>query len=449
MRKYTLPIVLSMALIAALGWGVYQYNERNDYHTYLDLQFQRQFYELIGHVENAQVNLSKAMASGSNKDVVKFLNDTVQNSYMAQEKLTQLPFHHGGIRSTEKFLSQLGDYCRAMVNKSLEGITLSEEELKTLAMLHDYANEFSQQLVELQQKVVAGGVNFGDLRREGNKDLKALEEKMVDLNLINFEEKMQEYPELIYDGPFSDHLKDLKPRLKGKEIGEKEAIDAIANAFEHIDRKDIKVTGKIENQPIDGYYVSVANADTPVGYEITAAVSKVGGHIIWYMDPVLKGESVIDHNEAVRRAEEFLKKIGYENMKSTYAMAYEGQMIINFAYEQDDVLIYSDLVKVKVALDDGRIIGLEAQGYLTNHCERNIKEPEITEDAARERLSSAVEVENVRLAMIPIEGGKEILTYEFRVKFGKDQYLVYIDANTGDQRKMLLMVTQEDGTLVI
>lgn len=449
MKKYTLPIVLSIALVAALGWGIYQYNERNDYHTYLDLQFQRQFYELIGHVENAQVNLSKAMVSGSNKDIAKFLNDTAAQSYMAQEKLTQLPFHHGGIRDTERFLSQLGDYCTAMLNKSLEGITLSDEELSTMAKLHEYASEFSNQLVELQKEVVSGGINFGDLRREGNRSLRNLEDKMGNLNLINFEERMQEYPELIYDGPFSEHLKDVKPRLKGKEITEQEAVDVIANAFENHTKDNITVTGNLKNQSMDGYYISISNDNTEPGYEPTAAVSKTAGKIIWYMNPILSGESNISRDEAIKSAEDFLNKIGYKNMKSTYAMAYEGQIVINFAYEQDDVLVYSDLVKVKVALDDGHIIGLEAEGYLINHYERDIKEPELSEEAARERLSSSVEEESVRLALIPIAGEKEVLTYEFKVKFGEDNYLIYIDANTGDQRQMLLMVNQEDGTLVI
>jgi len=306
-----------------------------------------------------------------------------------------------------------------------------------------------QRLVELQQKVVAGGVNFGDLRREGNRDLKRLEEQMGDFNLINFEERMQEYPELIYDGPFSAHLRNIRPRLTGNEITEQQAVDIIANAFEKHGQDNISVTAKMENQSIDGYYVSISNGNTEVGYEATAAVSKTGGKIIWYMDPILTGRSRINREEAIQKAEQFLNKIGYNNMKSTYVMAYEGQIIINFAYEQDGVLVYSDLVKVKVSLDNGDIIGLEAQGYLINHHERDIKKPQMSENEARERLSSVVTEESVRLAIIPIAGEKEVLTYEFKVKFGEDQYLIYIDANTGAQRKMLLMVTQEDGTLVI
>ncbi|HZK57263.1 MAG TPA: germination protein YpeB [Clostridia bacterium] len=449
MRKHGFPIALAIILVITLGWGIYQYKEKNDYHTYLDMHFQRQFYELIGHVENVQINLSKAMISASDMNIAQFLNDTTSQSYMAQEKLTQLPFHHGGIRDTERFLSQLGDYCTAMANKSLNGIALDENELHTMMELRNYANHLSEQLIELQQQIVKGGVNFGDLRREGNKSLKRVENQMKNFGLISFEERMQEYPELIYDGPFSDHLKDVKPKLAGKKISEKEAVNIISDAFEKHKYSNIRVTGNIKNQPIDGYYISISDGNTSGRHEATAAVSKIGGEIIWYMDPVLSSKNNINKKDAIKKAEDFLRRIGFNNMEATYSMEDEGQMVINFAYEQDGVLIYSDLVKVKLALDDGDIIGFEAQGYLTNHHERNVEKPKISEEEARKKLSDRVQEENARLAIIPIAGGKEVLTYEFKVKSDEDYYLIYIDADTGQQRKVLLMVNQENGTLVI
>lgn len=42
-----------------------------------------------------------------------------------------------------------------------------------------------------------------------------------------------------------------------------------------------------------------------------------------------------------------------------------------------------------------------------------------------------------------------MLCYEFKVKFGEDNYLVYINVMTGKQEKILLMIQQEDGTLVM
>ncbi|SDK15379.1 germination protein YpeB [Natronincola ferrireducens] len=448
MRRYLLPSILAVALVATGIWGYYQFNERNDYHTYLDLQFQRQFYDLIGHVENAQVDLAKAMVSGSTKDITKYLNDTVFQAYMAQDKLTQLPLNHPAIRKIERFLNQLGDYSTAMVNKSLEGILLDEEELNTLTELHSYINLLSQDLIELQQDVASGGINFGDLRREGNRDLGRLNDRMEKFNLITFEERVQDYPELIYDGPFSDHLKNIKPKLKGKEITEAQAIEVVQNTFKEENVRDIEVVGKIENTPISGYYLrGTRNGDN--GQEISVAVSQIGGKIIWYLNPRTIGESRLGRKEAMEKAQKFLEDKGYKDMIPTYTSNYEGMSIINFAYEQEDVIVYTDLIKVKVALDNGEIIGLETEGFLINNHERDIEEPQVSEEAARERLNSGIEIENTRLAMIPTPGKKEVLCYEFKVRFGEDRYLIYIDANEGEQRKVLLLVEQEDGTLTM
>ncbi|ABR47568.1 Spore germination YpeB [Alkaliphilus metalliredigens QYMF] len=449
MRKYIIPGVLSIALVATAVWGYYQYGERNDYHTYLDIQFQRQFYDMIGHVENLQVDLAKAMVSGSNPETIKHLNSTVQQAYLAQEKMTQLPFYHGAIRRTEEFLSQLGDYTTAMVNKSLEGQHLEPDEMQTLEELHQYANYLSQQLIELQQTVAAGGIKFGDLRREGNRDLGSVSDQMKDFNLIDIEERINEYPELIYDGPFSEHLKRVAPKLEGETISAQQAIDIANENFADQNFDEVVFFQEINNTSIKGYYLRATKNGADEGQEVSMAISQVGGHVVWYLDPRETGESQLDRPEAIEIAEEFLEKLGYENMVSTYLMAYEGQTIINFAYEQDDVIVYTDLIKVKVALDNGEIIGFETEGYLINHHERDIPEPKLTEEEAQEKLSSAVEVDNVRLALIPVAGNHEILTYEFKVQFGEDRYLIYIDAESGEQRQILLMIEEEDGTLVI
>ncbi|MBM7616071.1 germination protein YpeB [Alkaliphilus hydrothermalis] len=449
MRRHILPIVLAIALVATGVWGYQQYTDKVDYHTYLDIQFQRQFYELIGHVENTQVELAKAMVSGSSADTAKYLNDTVAQAYMAQEKLTQLPLNHGAIRTIEKFLSQVGDYASVMAIKSIEGQVLEEKEMDTLQELQGYSNYLAQELIELQKQVVEGGINFGELRRDADRKLDKVDDQMKSMNLIKVEERMQDYPELIYDGPFSEHLKNIKARLKGDTITEEEAIRIVNEEFKEEKITEARVIGKIENTPVEGYYIRAKRQGEGNGREISLAVSKIGGEIIWYLDSRELGESKHDREEATRRAEAFLKKRGYEDMVSTYAMAYEGEMVINFAYKQDDVLVYTDLIKVKVALDNGDIIGMETEGYLINHHERDIPTPEISEEEAKEKLSSGVKVENVRLVIIPTEGRHEILTYEFKVKFGPDNYLIYIDAETGQQRRVLLMIQQEDGTLTI
>ncbi|MGV8145926.1 MAG: germination protein YpeB [Alkaliphilus sp.] len=449
MRKNVAIFVLTIITLIALVWGYYQYIEKNDFHTYLDIQFQRKFFDLIGHVENLQVDLAKAMVSGNNQDMIKFLNSAVKHSYLAQEKLTQLPFNHARIRNTERFLSQIGDYSTAMINRSIRGYTLGKEESETMLELHKFANFLSKQLIGLQEQIVKDGINFGDLRREGDNRLELVDEHMKNLNIANIEERMQEYPELIYDGPFSEHLKDVKSRLKGRKIDENEAIEIAMSILENQEISSIKVLSEINNTAIEGFYLVGELYDENAPHEVSFAISKIGGKMIWYLNNREISEIKLEKDEAVHMASEFLENKGLKNMAPTYILSYDGQTVINFAYEKNKVIIYPDLIKVKIALDNGEVIGFEAEGFLLNHYERHILEPELSEEEAKERLSGTAEVLNARLAIIPTAGNEEILCYEFKIKFGEDNYLVYINANTGTQEKILLMIQEEGGTLVM
>jgi len=59
-------------------------------------------------------------------------------------------------------------------------------------------------------------------------------------------------------------------------------------------------------------------------------------------------------------------------MVDTYYLKEDSTATINYAYKQDNVIIYPDLIKVKIALDNGEIIGIESKGYLTSHTVRAI-----------------------------------------------------------------------------
>jgi germination protein YpeB len=111
------------------------------------------------------------------------------------------------------------------------------------------------------------------------------------------------------------------------------------------------------------------------------------------------------------------------------------------------VLIYPDLLKVKVALDNGEIVGFDAYQYIMSHRKRDIPKPKLTEAEARKKVSGRLNVERVKLAIIPLPGDKEQLCYEFKGKYNQSDYFVYINADTGYEENILKIIKDEDGTL--
>ena len=134
-------------------------------------------------------------------------------------------------------------------------------------------------------------------------------------------------------------------------------------------------------------------------------------------------------------------------MRESYWRREGNTVLINFAPLQGDVLCYPDLVKVRVELEKGAVVGFDAEGYLLNHTFRSLPEPASRETAAA-RVAPGLEIRSDRLAVIPTEGKGERFCREFLCGTASGgQCLVYVDAVTGEETKVLLLLEDEDGTL--
>ena len=134
-------------------------------------------------------------------------------------------------------------------------------------------------------------------------------------------------------------------------------------------------------------------------------------------------------------------------MKPTYYLKQGGAVTVNYAYTQDDVTIYPDLIKVKIALDNGEILGMETTGYLNNHTTRNIETPKISKSEAKATLNKKLEITSEGLAIIPTEWKTEIFCYEFKGKIDDTDFLVYVNAKTGKEENILVIIDTPDGIL--
>lgn len=127
-------------------------------------------------------------------------------------------------------------------------------------------------------------------------------------------------------------------------------------------------------------------------------------------------EENISQEEAVNIGKNFLLEKGYNSMKETYYLNQNGCLVINYAYSENDVIMYPDLIKVKVALDNGEILGMESAGYLNCHTQREKLKGTITADKAKEKINKRLEILSQNLAIIPTKYNTEILCWEFKGK---------------------------------
>ena len=136
-------------------------------------------------------------------------------------------------------------------------------------------------------------------------------------------------------------------------------------------------------------------------------------------------------------------------MQQTYYLKNEGIVTINYAYSQDGVIMYPDLIKLKIALDNGQVLGVETTGYLNNHTIRDISKVKITKEQAKEKLNKNLDIESETLAVIPTDWKTELLCYEFKGKVGDTNYIVYINAETGKEEEILVITDTPNGILTM
>jgi germination protein YpeB len=343
----------------------------------------------------------------------------------------------------------VGDYAYMLSKKASAGKTISEEEQNNLIKLSQTATILADNLNQLLSDISSNGTSIGRIEALGSTAAKIGSDATSNILKDSFtvmEEEFPETPTLIYDGPFSTHIEGMTPKLlEGREeITAEEALKRAA-AFFGTKSGVIKPSG--ERGGSLPAYIFFANDD---GGTISFEVTKRGGIVSDVFNSRLVKSSVITQKDAVRIAARFLREKGYENMRHSYQYADGNTLTINYAYVQNGVICYPDLIKVSVALDNGRIVGFESQGYIMNHTERTIPTVKVSEDEARQKISSMLKVLAHEMAVIPTSGKNEAFCHEFKCENGDgNRYIVYINAETGSEEKILILLENENGTLTI
>ena len=96
-----------------------------------------------------------------------------------------------------------------------------------------------------------------------------------------------------------------------------------------------------------------------------------------------------------------------------------------------------------------KILGIETTGYLNSHTERDLPEVKISKEKAKENINKNIEIKSEGLAVIPTEWKTEILCYEFKGKVEDTEYLVYINAENGEEEQILIITNTPNGQLAM
>ena len=448
LKKGHMLSVICILLIIVGILGAILYKKQREYRQASENSYNMAFFELVDYVQNVETYLAKSLISSTPEHGAETLTNLWREANLAQAYLSRLPIESQELASTEKFLNQVSDYSYSLSRKNIYDEKLTQDDLNNLKELHTYSVDLENTLNQLSEDLNNGRFKWGELTEKGTVAFAQEVDNISKESFSNLEENFHEYAGLIYDGAYSEHLTSSEPKgLTGDDIDENKAKE-IAENF--VDKNNIKETNNLgysENATIPAYDFSITNNED---LNINISVSKKGGHIVYMNTNREVNTEIISQEEANQKGKDFLTSKGFPNMKETYFLKQEGIVTINYAYMQDNVIMYPDLIKVKVALDNGEILGIETTGYLNNHIEnRDISNIKITEEEAKKDLNTDLEIISSGLAVIPTEWKSEILCYEFKGKVDDREFLVYINAENGREEDILIITNTPNGTLAM
>ncbi len=449
MKRNRIFIIIAIVVVVAVIAGLISIivKDKNEAKTASQNTYNRAFYEVVDYVQNVETYLAKSLISSTPEHGAETLTNVWREANLAQAYLSQLPIESQELENTEKFLNQVSDYSYSLSRKNIYNESLTDEDLKNLKDLHTYSVELENTLNQLSEDINSGRIKWGEISNKGKTAFAQQVSTSSMDGFSNLEENFHQYSGLIYDGAFSEHITNgEKKGLTGDDIDEETAKQKAIDFIGKDNVKDIENLGYSENATIPEYNFSVKTNSED---SINISISKKGGHIVYMNSNRSVNAETISQEEANAKGKEFLNNHGIKDMKETYYLKQDGIVTINYAYVQNDVVVYSDLIKVKVALDNGEVLGIETKGYLNNHTQRDTSKVKITKEQAKKTLNKNLDIMSEGMAIIPTEFQTEILCYEFKGKVDDREFLVYINAENGREEDILIITNTPNGTLTM
>lgn len=436
--KIRVRLYASVLILVLFSAFVINAQKASELSRQLNADAERSLSTLEACMSSINTNLTKGLYANTTPMLSSMAISLTRDAASAKNSLSALPLSDTQLDNMLKFLSQVGAFVSTLDRKLSLGEPITSEERNQLKQLIDVSQKLLSELDTITQGVEDGSVSF----KQAGSTLQKSTDQSVQIGSAfgDAEQTLTDYPTLIYDGPFSDHILNQSPKaLEGKSDISKEKALEIASDFIGADKSTLRFDSET-NGVIETYNFFVDS--------INISVCKKGGAVLYLLGSSNAGESVITPEQAVENAKNFLSAKGYKNMKESYYSTQDGICTVNFAYENEGVVCYPDLIKLSVSLETGNIISFDARGYIMNHTARPPVQSKISADEAKMSVSDYLTVMSSRLAVIPTDYKTEKTAYEFHCKTPDEQeVLVYIDVLTAKEDDILLLLYSDGGIL--
>ncbi|MHA6259619.1 PepSY1/2 domain-containing protein [Sporosarcina sp. CAU 1771] len=421
MKKTIFVLVYMIVALSVFSYG--KATENTQLSLLLNAQYAKKMTDASTKLEELDTAVKKTLLFNEQDGSAKAREDIWRLSSDIKNSVASLPLDRQFSNSWMNYLGRLGNFA-----KESERVGDNEEYHRVMA-------EASNNLDTMASEWEVATAGLIDGKMSVNSWANQLESVEVGHDWSGMAETVKQYTES--DFPLtaseSDSLKKKELReMDDHEITSDEAIERFKELFPTISNSTVVVEPSKPGSPYPFFHIRFAENQS-IGY---IDITEKGGHVLSFLTERPFGKDILRHEEVLDKAEKFLKEAGYED--TVFMEARENNTAWHFVFVRVEpeykAKVFSDTIHLKVAKDDGGIIGLDAMEYIRKE---TTKPQEITKKDWARFFHSGVTVIEEELVYVENDRLEQRLAHYLIVTMqqsGQDveTYAVVVDTETSE-----------------
>lgn len=394
-------------------------------------QYQRNFGELSDSIQAMNGQLAQLLVTTSQEQLLLGLSSLWREVYSAINYLGGLPVAMHELESTDLLLNDVAEYSYYLLRKNvLQQKALSQQDWDQLEEFYRRSRVVQTELEQLGSQILRQNLLLTELSLEDEKNV-------VNATFRSIESQVHAFPAL----KFEEGVRKIEPEprtITGQQITQVEAIasaDAFLDALQIAhDQGQVEFSSQDAKIPVYGVRYRNESEDTVLYVEI----SQKGGQVLQFYQTREIGAAQFDTQAAIEQALVFLQQLHFSDMVCVDSITDDRVADLTFVPNSNGIHIYSDMVKIQIALDHNSILNFDQTSYATRHYQRQLPTPGISQEEILKNMNPNFQVENIRLALITDEYSvNELLTYEVEGTVVEERFSIFVDAKSGQELRIV------------
>lgn len=433
MRNKLIIGVLTLTSVLGILWGYQEHQEKVQLEIEAENQYQSAYSELAYNIDLLHDKLGTTLAMSSRNSLSPALTEVWKIATESQQNIGELPITLLPFQYTQEYLTDVGNFSYKIAVRDMNEVPLSVEEFNSLKQMYQRSNEIEDQIRDVQYQIATNNLKWIDVGKQ-LKSGETLNGNAVIDGFTQVENKTKSYSVENMSASNNSTSSTSFPYIKDKKATELQVKEVVTKLI-----RPTKLKIKEINKSLDGavdsfYHVTLSSPETDK--EIYLSVLEKGAHPIYFINNRVIGEQVLSVDDAIKVADTFLVDKEYSNMELSEVTQFENTVVMSYIKKVNSISIYPETIQFKIALDDGDIVGFNARDYLVNNHVRDIQNPTISVNDAKEKINQNVEIMENNLAIIINDFEEEVLCYRFLGKIDTDTYEIFINAKSGKEEKV-------------